>query len=77
MAEDFTMLTQAIEDLKAEVMAIGTEMDTLFADLMAALGSGNQQAVDDAVAAVRAQIDALKAAGTRDMPPAPPPPPVP
>ncbi len=72
MAEDFTAFTQAVADLKAEVMAIGTEMDTLFTELTTALGAGNQPAVDAATQALQDQIAALKAAGTRDMPPAPP-----
>jgi hypothetical protein len=72
MAEDFTAFTQAVVDFKAEVGAIATQMDTLFADLTTALGAGNQPAVDAATAAVRDQIAALKAAGTRDMPPVPP-----
>jgi Na+/phosphate symporter len=72
MAEDFTALDQAVSDLKDEVMAIGDQMDKLFADLNAALGSGNQAAVDDATAKIQAQIDALKAAASRDMPPATP-----
>ncbi len=75
MAEDFTAFTQAVTDLKAEVAAIATQMDTLFADLTTALGAGNQPAVDAATQAMQDEITALKAAGTRDMPPAPPPPP--
>ncbi len=71
LSEDFTAFTQAVADLRDEVMAIGTQMDTLFADLTAALGTGNQPAVDAATAALRTQIDALRAAGTRDMPPVP------
>ncbi len=69
MAEDFTAFTQAVADLKSEVMAIGTQLDTLFTDLTAALGAGNQPAVDAATQAIQDQITALKAAGTRDMPP--------
>ncbi len=69
MAEDFTSLTTALADLKAEVAASVANMDTLFADLTAALGSGNQAAVDAATAAVQTEIDNLKAAVTRDPPP--------
>jgi hypothetical protein len=72
MAEDFTAFTQAVADLKDEVSAVATQMDTLFRDLTNALGSGNQAAVDAATQAMRDQIDALKAAAARDMPPAPP-----
>ena len=71
MAEDFTTFNAAVADLKSEVADIGTQMDALFADLTAALGSGNQAAVDAATAAIQQQIDALKAAAARDMPPAP------
>ena len=77
MAEDFTALNQSIADLKTEVGAIGTEMDTLFAQLMAAVQTGNQPAIDAAKAAIDEQIQALKDVGTRDQPPAPPAPPSP
>jgi hypothetical protein len=77
MAEDFTAFNAAVTALQTEVAAIATQMDTLFADLTTALGSGNQPAVDAATAAMQAQITALQAAATRDMPPAPPPPPGP
>ncbi len=75
MAEDFTANTQALVDLQAEVASLGMEMDTLLADLLAAQAGGpsNQPAIDAATAAIKAQIDALKAVGTRDMPPVPPP----
>jgi len=66
MAEDFTELSAALDELKAEVADIGVRMDKLFADLTAALGSGNQAAVDAATAAIRVEIDNLKAAATRD-----------
>lgn len=69
MAEDFTALNQALVDLKAEVVAATANMDKLFADLTAALASGNQAAVDAATAAVKAQIDALKAAVVADPAP--------
>lgn len=69
MAEDFTALQAALDALKAEVAAAVTNMDKLFADLTSALGSGNQAAVDDATAAVQAQIDALKAAVVADTAP--------
>jgi hypothetical protein len=72
MAEDFTALNAALSGLQAEVGTIGTQMDTLLADLSAAHATGNQPAIDAATAAIQAQIDALKAAATRDMPPAPP-----
>jgi hypothetical protein len=71
MAEDFTLLNAALSGLKDEVVAIGAEMDTLLADLKAALATGNQPAIDAATAAVQAQIDALKAAAMRDMPAGP------
>ncbi len=79
MADDFTANTQALMDLKTEVGMLGTEMDTLLADLLAAQAGGpsNQPAIDAATAAIQAQIDALKAVGTRDMPPVPVPPPAP
>ncbi len=73
MADDFTANTQALADLKAEIMTLGTEMDTLLADFLAAQATGSQPAIDAATAAIQAQIAALKAIGTRDMPPAPPP----
>jgi hypothetical protein len=77
MAEDFTAFNQAVADLQTEVGQIATQMDTLFADLTAALGSGNQAAVDAATAAIQSRINDLKAAAARDMPPAPSPPPGP
>src|SRR5881394_247068 len=64
MAEDFTKLMQATDDLKAEVAMVISHIDDQFQDLKNALGTGNQAAVDDATAAVQAQIDALKAAVT-------------
>jgi hypothetical protein len=73
MAEDFTNLNAAVSNLQTEVGAIGTQMDTLLADLNAALAGGNQPAIDAATAALQTQINALKAIQTRDMPPAPPP----
>ncbi len=77
MAEDFTAEMQALADLKAQVATSVAEMDTLFADLEAALagGPGNQPAIDAATMAIRAEIDNLKAASAHDMPPAPPAPP--
>lgn len=65
-------LTTAVADLQTEVTDIGTEMDALLAALVAAQGANDPVAVDAAVTAIRAQIDALKSAGTRDMPPATP-----
>ncbi len=65
-------LKQAVTDLQAEVTDISAEMDKLLAALNAAVGSGNDAAIQQATADLRAQIDALKAAGTRDMPPATP-----
>jgi hypothetical protein len=61
-------LNTAVADLQAEVTAIGTEMDTLMADLTAAVAANNPVAVQAAVDAINAQVAALKAAGTRDMP---------
>lgn len=63
---DVTNLNAAVEALKAEVADIGTRMDKLFADLQAALGSGNQPAIDAATAAINDQIAALKAIADRD-----------
>ena len=40
-----------------------------FADLNAALAANNPAAIAAATAAIQAQVDALKAAGLRDMPP--------
>lgn len=67
-----TDLTAAVAELQTEVTAIGTQMDTLLADLTAAQGANDPVAVDAAVTAIRAQVDALKAAGARDLPPANP-----
>jgi hypothetical protein len=69
MAEDTTLLTASLADLKAEVGLVATNMDKLFADLNAALGSGNQAAIDAATAAVRAEIDRLKAVVAADPAP--------
>src|SRR5580692_6109935 len=68
MAEDYTALNAALSGLQAEVGTIGTQMDTLLADLNAALATGNQPVIDAATAAIQAQVNALKAAATRDMP---------
>ncbi len=72
MAENFDDLTAALAELKTEVGAIGTHMDKLFADLTAALGSGNQAAVDAATADIRAEIQALKDIEARDTAVVPP-----
>ncbi len=69
MADDFTALNQADDDLKAAVADAVANMDKLFADLTAALGGGNQTAIDAATAAVQAQIDKLKAATAADQDP--------
>lgn len=69
---DVTNLNAAIEALKAEVGDIGTRMDKLFADLQAAMGSGNQAAIDAATTAINDQVAALKAIADRDTQPAPP-----
>ncbi len=71
MAEDYTGLNKVLADLKTEVTEGLTHMDELFADLMNALGSGNQAAVDAATAAVQAEIDNIKAAVARDTVPPP------
>ena len=75
MAEDFTAFTQAVADLKGEILVIVNNMDALLADLKTASPPGNQPAVDAATAAIEAQVQALQAAATRDMPPAPTSPP--
>jgi phosphoglycerate-specific signal transduction histidine kinase len=72
MAEDFSELNAEVTNLQAEVGKISAQMDTLLADLQAALSAGNQPAIDAAAAALKDQIDALKAIETRDMPPPPP-----
>jgi hypothetical protein len=69
MAEDFTALNASLDALKVEVGDIGGKMDVLFADWQAAVGTGNQPAIDAAAAAVQAEIDNLKAIAARDMPP--------
>lgn len=66
---DVTNLNAAIEALKAEVGDIGTRMDKLFADLQAAIASGNQAAIDAATSAINEQVAALKAIADRDTPP--------
>ncbi len=71
---DLSHLNQALTDLQTEVAAIGTQMDTLFADLKAAMAGGDQPAIDAATSAIEAQVQALKDIGTRDTvvpPPAP------
>jgi hypothetical protein len=71
---DLSHLNAALTDLQTEVAAIGTQMDTLFADLKAALAGGDQAAIDAATSSIEAQVQALKDIGTRDTvvpPPAP------
>ncbi len=68
MMSDLTGLNAAIASLQTEVGAIGTQMDTLLADLKAAHASGDQAAIDAATVAVQAQVDALKTIATRDAP---------
>ena len=63
-------LQTAVTDLQTEVGAVATQMDTLLADLTAALATNNTTAISAATVAIQAQVDALKAASTRDMPPA-------
>jgi uncharacterized coiled-coil protein SlyX len=63
-------LNAAIAALQTEVTAIGTQMDTLLADLNAALAANNTAGIEAAVTALSQQTAALAAAGTRDMPPA-------
>jgi hypothetical protein len=48
-------------------------MDTLFADLKAAMAGGDQAAIDAATAALQAQTQALRDIGTRDTLAAPAP----
>lgn len=75
---DFTGLNSAIASLQAEVTLAIQSLNTLFADLTAALASGAAQPqIDAAASAVQNQINALAAAVSADMPPAPPPPPPP
>ena len=65
-------LTAAVGALKQEVSDIAVQMDDNFQKLMTALGSTDQPAIDQAVADIQEQIDALKAVGERDMvPPGP------
>lgn len=64
-------LKTAVADLQTEVKTIGDEMDAQMAALQAALAGGNDQAIADATASIRGSIDALKAAGARDLPGAP------
>jgi hypothetical protein len=71
MAEDFTAEDAALEDLKAEIASLGTEVDTLLSDLLAAQATGNQPAIDAATQALRDRIAEIKAIETRDMPPGP------
>jgi hypothetical protein len=66
---DFTALNQATSDLQAAVAAAVANMDKLFADLQAAMSSGDQSAIDAATAAVQAQIDALKTVVSNDPAP--------
>jgi uncharacterized coiled-coil protein SlyX len=63
---DLSHLNAALTDLQTEVAAIGTQMDTLFADLKAALAGGDQAAIDAATSSIEAQVQALKDIGTRD-----------
>jgi HPt (histidine-containing phosphotransfer) domain-containing protein len=70
---DLSHLNAALADLQTEVAAIGTQMDTLFADLKAALAGGDQAAIDAATSSIEAQVQALKDIGTRDTPAAPAP----
>jgi Sec-independent protein translocase protein TatA len=70
-------LAAAVNELKQEVSDISAEMDSNFQKLMDALANAtvppaDQAVIDQATADIRSQIDALKAAGQRDMPPAPP-----
>lgn len=68
-------LNTAVVDLQTEVGQIGTDMDTQFAALNAAIaaqGVSNDPAIIAATASIRASVDALKSAASRDMPAVPP-----
>lgn len=65
-------LNAAVADLKTEVAEIGTDMDAQFAALQAAQAVNDPAAIASATTAIRASIDALKAAAARDMPTATP-----
>ncbi len=65
-------LAQARADMKAEIAALGTQMDVNFQKLITALGaSGGMSAADVQAAAddLQADITDLKAIGTRDTAP--------
>ncbi len=59
-------LTTALADLKTEITDLGTQMDANFAKLLAAQAAADPVAIDAAVTEIRADVDALKAIGTRD-----------
>ena len=63
-------LNAAVTSLTTEVGAVVTEMNTLMADLTAALAAGNSTAIETAVTNINAQVAALQAAVTADTPPA-------
>ena len=65
---DLSGLTAALADLKTEIGEVASRMDTNFALLLAAQGSGNQAGIDAATAEIRTDIDGLKALVTRDTP---------
>lgn len=65
-------LNAAVQALKDEVAAVGAQMDTLLADLNAAVAANNTAAIAQAASDLQAQVQALKDAAARDVPPATP-----
>lgn len=61
-------LNTAVAALTTEVGVVVTNMNTLMADLTAALAANNSTAIETAVTGINAQVAALQAAVTADTP---------